>query len=111
MVNRVYILLDIVDGKAEHVTQVLRESPGVVTVDVLEGPPDVIIAMEAAERDQLAKLAIQALVSVETMTKDVCLLPAKPGLNASFLTSLSSRNRSKGKRKSPKQLCKHTVVA
>jgi hypothetical protein len=77
MSDRAYILLDIADGKAEQVTKVLRESPGVVMADALEGPPDVIIVMEAPERQQLAELTIQALASVETMTEHVCLLPTR----------------------------------
>jgi hypothetical protein len=81
MDNRVYILLDIADGKAEQVTQVLRGSPGVVMVDALEGPPDVIIVIEAAEREQLAKSTIQAIASVETAVKHVHLLPARDRLN------------------------------
>jgi len=36
MRERVCILLDIVNGKAEQVVQVLRESPGVVMADAIE---------------------------------------------------------------------------
>ena len=78
---RVYLLLDIVDGNAEQAARVLRESPGVVTADVLEGPPDVIVIIEADELQELAKLTNQAFTSVETMTEDTCLLPAKYRLN------------------------------
>jgi len=81
MDDKVYILLDIVDGKTEQVTQVLQGSPGVVMVDALEGPPDVIIVIEAAEREQLAKLTIQAIASVETAIEHVHLLPARDRLN------------------------------
>ncbi len=77
MDDKVYVLLDIVAGKAERVVQVLQEIPGVVMVEALEGPPDVILVMEAAERQHLAKLTIQALALVETMTEYVCLLPAR----------------------------------
>jgi hypothetical protein len=77
MSDRAYILLDIADGKAEQVTKVLRESRGVVMADALEGPPDVIIVMEASERQQLAELTIRVLASVETMTERVCLLPTR----------------------------------
>jgi hypothetical protein len=77
MDDRVYILLDVVGGKAEQVARLLRESRGVVMADVLEGPPDVIMLVKAAERQQLAKLAIQALTSVETMTENFLLLPAR----------------------------------
>jgi len=47
MHDRVYIILDVVDGKAKQVTEVLQESPCVLIVDALEGSPDVIIVMEA----------------------------------------------------------------
>jgi len=98
MDDRVYILLDVVDGKAEQATEVLREKPGVVMVDALEGPPDVIIVVEAVERQQLAKLTIQALASVETMTEHVCLLPARDRLNTATFPELSRRSRTSGKR-------------
>ena len=83
MSTRVYVILDIEDEKAEQVAQVLRESPGVAMADVLEGPPDVIMVIEAEERQQLAKLTIQAIDSVETMTENVRLLPVKNDLNTS----------------------------
>jgi len=81
MGDRVYILLDIAYGKAEQVAQVLQESPGVVMADVVEGPPEVIVVMEAAEQERLVKLTIQALASVESMTEHVCLLPARDRLD------------------------------
>ena len=55
---RVYILLDIVHGKSEYVIQALRGKPGVVMVDPLEGPPDVILVVEAPKRQKLAELTI-----------------------------------------------------
>lgn len=87
--NRVYILLNIVDGKAEQAAQVLQGKPGVIIVDVLENlpvvmlenPPNVIMMIQAHERRKLAELTIQALASVETMTEHVCLLPARDGLS------------------------------
>ena len=81
MHDRVYIMLDVVDGKAKQATEVLQESPGVLIVDVLEGSPDVIIVMEARNREQLAKLTVQALGSVEMLTEQVCLLPTRDGSN------------------------------
>lgn len=75
MNDKVYILLDIVDGNTERVVQVMRETPGVVRVEELEGPPDVILVMEASERQQLAKVTIQALALVGTMAERIQLLP------------------------------------
>ena len=81
MGDRAYILLDIVDGKAEQALEFLRKSPGVVMADALEGPPDVITVMEAPERQQLAKLTIQALAAVETITDQVSVLPTRDEFN------------------------------
>ena len=74
---RVYVLLDIVDGKSEQVAQALRSKPGVAMEDTLEGPPDVIMVVEASQRQKLAQLTIQALASVETMTQGLRILPAQ----------------------------------
>ena len=52
-----------------------------VMVEALEDPPGAIIVMEAAGRQHLAKLTIQALASVETITEHVCLLPAREKIN------------------------------
>ena len=38
MVDRLYILLDIVGGKTEQVAQVLQASPGVFMGDIMESP-------------------------------------------------------------------------
>lgn len=77
MSQRAYILLQTVEGKAEHVAQALRRRPGVMVADSLDGPPDVIMVVEAPGRTELAELTVQALSSVETMTADVWLLPAR----------------------------------
>ena len=91
MHDRVYILLHIVDGKAEQVAQVLQGKPGVIIADVLESPPvvmlenppNIIMVIQACERHKLAELTIQALALVESMTEHVCLLPARDGLSTS----------------------------
>jgi hypothetical protein len=86
MADKVYILLDIVNGKTNWVVQVMRETPGVVTVEELEGPPDVILVMEAAERRQLSKLAIQALALVGTMAERIQLLPINEKTSSPAIT-------------------------
>jgi hypothetical protein len=71
-------MLRTVDGEAEQVARTLRVKPGVVMADLVEGPPDVIMVVEASERRELAELTNWALASVETMTEGVRLLPAQP---------------------------------
>ena len=82
---RVYLLLDVVDGRDEQVAQVLREGPGVVMADALEdaleGSPKVVVVIEAPERKQLAKWTIEALASVEMLTEQVRLLHTRNRLN------------------------------
>jgi len=97
---RVYILLDIVDGKAEQVAQALQGSLGVVMADAVEGPPDVVIVMEAPNREQLAKLTNQVLVLTEPMTEYICLLPARERLSTTNSPKLSPLSRGSGKRRS-----------
>lgn len=74
--------MDVVDGKCEQVTQVLRGRPRVITADLLQGPPQVIMVVEAPERQRLARLMVQAIAEVEMMTEDIQLLPAHDGLIA-----------------------------
>jgi predicted dinucleotide-utilizing enzyme len=85
MSNRIYLLLDVLKDKSDQVTENLQGRPGVVIADPLQGPPDVMIVVEASNRQSVAELAIQALVSVETMTKSVRMLPTRDGLNTHII--------------------------
>lgn len=72
---KAYVLLDIVDGNCDQVAQMLRSKRGVVMADSLEGPPDLIMVVEASDKQKLAQLAISALATVETMTQGLQILP------------------------------------
>ena len=72
---RAYILLRLAKGNPDRVARALRRKPGVLMADPLEGPPEVIVVVEAPERQRLADLTVQALSSVETMIENVRLLP------------------------------------
>ena len=77
--DRVYVILDIIDGKHSEAAQRLRANPGVQWVDVLEGQWDIITAIEASNRSRLAQLVVRAISSVETITEDIQLLPSCDG--------------------------------
>ena len=79
MSRKAYVLIDAVNGSAEQVVKILRNKPGVVAVDYVEGPPDVIIVVKAKERQQLAKLTIDALLSIEGLVEGVKCLPVSMG--------------------------------
>ncbi len=100
MNDKVYISLDIVDGKAKQVAQALQGSLGVVHGRCSRGPPDAVIVMEAPNREQLAKLTNQTLVLVEPMTEYICLLPAGERLNIANSPKFSPVSGGRGKRRS-----------
>jgi DNA-binding Lrp family transcriptional regulator len=96
MGTKVYILLDITEGKLEQVVQTLRGKPGVVEVDLLEGSPNVIMVVEAPEQKKLAERTIQALASVETITEGVQLLPTRDGCDTHVFSEVSSHSKAQG---------------
>jgi uncharacterized protein with GYD domain len=81
MSDRVYLLLDVAEGKAEQVAGKFRRIAGVRIVDVIEGQPDVIAVVEAPERHKLAEITMRVISSAETMIEDLKLLPARNGLS------------------------------
>ena len=81
MSARAYVLLDAVEGKAHEVAQTLRNKPGVKMVDLLEGPPDIIVMLQARSRQKLAELTNKTFASVEKMADTWQLLPVQNGRN------------------------------
>jgi hypothetical protein len=77
MNDRVYVLLDVIDGKSTEVVHTLIGKGGVVSADMLEDPSSVVLVVEADDRKQLAALTIQAIASVDNMTHGLRLLPVK----------------------------------
>ncbi|MFW6126224.1 MAG: hypothetical protein ACOC58_03880 [Chloroflexota bacterium] len=76
MAAKVYLLLEIKDGRCGWAVDMLRRQGGVMLADLLEGPPDVVAVIQARNRQSLAQLTVQALASVEEVTEDMQLLPS-----------------------------------
>jgi len=74
---RVYVLLPVIHGNPEKVVQILRSQSGVAMADLLEGSADILMMVEAAERQSLARLTVEAIASVEPMLESLQLLPAR----------------------------------
>ena len=55
----------------------MRDKPGVMIAETVEGPPDVLMVLEAPERMELAELMMRAFESVETMIDGVRVLPVR----------------------------------
>ncbi len=72
---RVYVLLDVAQGKLAEAVRTLRDRPGVIMVDSVEGPPDIVMVVEAHQRRRLAELTVEALSSIESVTENLQLLP------------------------------------
>jgi hypothetical protein len=70
---KVYLLVDIVDGNCGPVIRSLSSRPG-VAVDWLEGHPDIIISLEAADRSRLAEMMISVIDTIGNVTEDLRLL-------------------------------------
>jgi len=79
--KRVYVLIDAVEGEADQVAKMLRDRPGVKMVDLLEGPPDVIVMLQSRSRQKLAELTNLVLTLVDSMTEGIQVLPVQNGLS------------------------------
>jgi hypothetical protein len=77
--TRAYILLDVIEGKAEEAAETLRSNRGVKLTDVMEGRPNVVIVLQARSRRELAELTNRVLALVEGVTEDVQVLPTANG--------------------------------
>ena len=64
-----YILIQTEVGRASQVTRELSGIDGVVAVDPVTGPYDVIARGEAADLDQLAKSIVMPIQAVEGVTR------------------------------------------
>ncbi len=83
---RAYVLLNVVDGKAERAVQTLRCNSGVVIADSLEGHPDIIVMVEAPDRQKLAEFLMPVIGSMDGITEDLHLLVSRDN---GFPSSLS----------------------
>ena len=75
MSDRVYILLDVTGWQTDRVVERLRSIAGVKMADLIEGNPNVIVLLEARDRQRLAETTMRVISSVENMIKDLKLLP------------------------------------
>ncbi|MGH8915953.1 MAG: Lrp/AsnC family transcriptional regulator [Acidimicrobiia bacterium] len=64
-----YVLIQTEIGKPPQVAAELRRISGVGAADVLAGPYDVIVRVEAADVDALGKLVVTKIQSVEGVTR------------------------------------------
>jgi nitrate reductase NapAB chaperone NapD len=71
MCIRAYLILQTDGDKSQEIISDLLNKPGIVTVDQLEGSPNLIVVVEAEKRQELVGSIVQALDLVESITKDL----------------------------------------
>ena len=64
-----YILIQTEVGKARDVAIAIREIPGVVRVDAVTGPYDVVVLTEARGVDELGKMIVSKVQLVQGITR------------------------------------------
>lgn len=64
-----YILIQTEVGKAREVATAIRDIPGVVRVDAVTGPYDVIVLTEARSVDELGKMIVSRVQLVQSITR------------------------------------------
>ncbi len=69
VVVNAYILIQTEVGKAGQVTEQIRGIGGVVAVDPVTGPYDVVARAEATDLDQLAKSTVIPMQELEGITR------------------------------------------
>jgi hypothetical protein len=91
---RAYMLLDIAERSCEYAAQVLRSRAEVVLADRLEGYPNLITVVEAANRQSLAEAIVPVLDCVDGIAEDMRLLISQDGeTSLGPLASSSSTSR------------------
>jgi len=95
------MLLDIVDRNCECAVELLRSREEVILADQLEGYPNIIATVEAADRQSLAEAVMPVLGCLSGITKDLRLLVTQyDEISPDLLTSSDSIPRKKKVRKS-----------
>jgi DNA-binding Lrp family transcriptional regulator len=64
-----YVLIQTEVGKASQVTKAVGELSGIVQVDGVTGPYDVIARADSADLDELAKQVVMPIQEVEGVTR------------------------------------------
>jgi len=94
---RAYMLLDIVDRSCEYAVQMLRRRAEVVLADRLEGYPNIIVMVEAADRQGLAEAIMPVLECIDGITENLHLLVARDNEFSPDLVTSSDSTPSKRK--------------
>jgi hypothetical protein len=95
------MLLDIVDRSCEYAVQTLRSRSEVTFADRLQGYPNIIVMVEAADRQSLAEAIIPVLGCIDGITENLHLLVSRDNeISLDFPVSSDSIPRKRRVKKS-----------
>jgi hypothetical protein len=77
--TKLYLLLDIVNSNSKQAVQALTGRPGITSIDVLEGPPDLMVVIEGRTRQRAANNMMDILNSIDNITENFTMLPVSNG--------------------------------
>ena len=97
MSARAYMLLDIVDMSCEYAVQILRSRAEVIIADRLEGYPNIIAVVEAADRQSLAEAIMPVLGCIDGITEYLHLLVTRDNKISPDLSTSNNSNHAKGR--------------
>ena len=79
MDKRAYLILDMANDHLPDIAVRLMKMPGVMDVELLEGPPDIMVSIGAPDRYELAEDVNKILASFENVIEDSMVLPVESG--------------------------------
>lgn len=64
-----YVLIQAEAGKVDKVAEEISKLPGVISVDGVTGPYDIFVRAEAETNDELGKLVVAKIQTVDGITR------------------------------------------
>ena len=78
MATKAYVLIDTAVGKGIDVAETLQKIPGMVAVDRVTGPHDVIAVFEAADLNEVGDLVTARIHTINGILRTVTCLSVNP---------------------------------
>ncbi|MBI2862939.1 MAG: Lrp/AsnC ligand binding domain-containing protein [Chloroflexi bacterium] len=71
MPTRAYVLIQTTAGRTGQAFQTLRGRPGLVAVDAVTGPYDIIATVEGKDVDEIGRIVLSQIQNVEGISRTV----------------------------------------
>ncbi len=75
MSAKAYVAFEIAGADPVQIALELRDKPGVAHVEVLEGPPDIMIMLEADQRSSAAEYLIEIMKELQDKVEHLNVMP------------------------------------